>query len=249
MAGWWKIFKRQNKYAQAKVQDALDQKADPHIQLNQAVEQAQENIARVNSAAASVIANQKQAEMRLHAAQDKEGQLTRSLQAAISQNNEPAQTAFATQLAGVRQQVTDLTQMVLDQTDAAGKAQDAVRIAQTSYQELIAKRQKLEGKLSMAKMQEASNDALSTLTETTVNADVPSMADMEEKIDARYARAIGTSTVQDMSAEKQMLEVHQAEIGAQADDIISQMKQQMGLPAPAPAPAIAATTAEPAAKS
>ena len=62
----FKALKRWWKYWGAKVNSSFNEHADPKIQLEQAITEAQEQHRRLKEQAANVIANQKQAEMRLN---------------------------------------------------------------------------------------------------------------------------------------------------------------------------------------
>ena len=61
----FKALKRWWHYLAAKVSGKLDESADPKVQLEQAIGDAQEQHRRLREQAANVIANQKQAEMGL----------------------------------------------------------------------------------------------------------------------------------------------------------------------------------------
>ena len=56
---WWK-------YMTAKFNKSFDEKADPAVQLEQALREAQDQHRRLKEQAANVIANQKQSEIRLN---------------------------------------------------------------------------------------------------------------------------------------------------------------------------------------
>jgi phage shock protein A len=60
-----KVMKRWWKYMTAKVSGSFNERADPKVQLEQAIIEAQEQHRRLKEQAANVIANQKQTEMRL----------------------------------------------------------------------------------------------------------------------------------------------------------------------------------------
>src|SRR3954466_14653635 len=62
----FKVVKRWWKYMTAKVSGSFNERADPKVQLEQAIMEAQEQHRRLREQAANVIANQKQAEMRLN---------------------------------------------------------------------------------------------------------------------------------------------------------------------------------------
>jgi len=61
----FKALKRWWKYMTAKVSGSLDERADPKVQIQQAITEAQEQHRRLIDQAANVVANQKQLEMHL----------------------------------------------------------------------------------------------------------------------------------------------------------------------------------------
>ncbi|HKH24886.1 MAG TPA: PspA/IM30 family protein, partial [Acidimicrobiales bacterium] len=104
-----------------------------------------------------------------------------------------------------------------------------------AMQRRLAERQKLLSQLDQAKMQEQMNAAMSSLSET-VGQDVPTLDEVRDKIETRYARAKGMSELTDSSVEARMLEVEQASMNSEAQARLSQIRAQLGLGA-AEAPA------------
>src|SRR5437763_11430950 len=94
-------------------------------------------------------------------------------------------------------------------------------------------------------MQEQMNKAMSTLSET-VGQDVPTLEEVRDKIERRYAKALGTSELQGQTVESRMLEVEQATMNQEAQQRLAQIRDQLGIAAPAqaapaeaaPAPAV-----------
>ena len=111
-------------------------------------------------------------------------------------------------------------------------------------QQKLAEKQKLLSQLDQAKMQEQMNTAMSSLTEQ-VGEDVPTLDEVREKIETRYAKAKGTSEIQGMSVESKMLEVEQASVNFEAQARLSEIRSQLGITEAAPAEASAATAAAP----
>ena len=66
----FKALRRWWKYMGAKLSGSLEERADPKVQLEQAIQEAQEQHRRLTEQAANVIAHQKQTQMRLDRAQD-----------------------------------------------------------------------------------------------------------------------------------------------------------------------------------
>src|SRR6202789_1753111 len=68
MRAMWSAIKRRWKYLTAKLSGRWEENADPKVQLEQAMTEAQEQHRRLVEQAASVIANQKQTELQLNRA-------------------------------------------------------------------------------------------------------------------------------------------------------------------------------------
>src|SRR5215217_6140817 len=192
---WWK-------YLTAKLTGSFNERADPKVQLEQAIAEAQSQHRRLKEQAANVIANQKQSELRLNAKMteleklnanarqalimaadaDKGGDATKSAQYTT------AAETIANQLIQVEKDVESLKSMVLEAAQASDQAKAAVQQNSRLLQEKIAEKSKLLSQLDQAKMQEEMNSALSQLNES-IGADVPTFKEVEEKIQQRYAKA------------------------------------------------------------
>src|SRR5207247_9378508 len=66
----FKVIRRWWKYMTAKLSGSFNERADPKVQLEQAIMEAQDQHRRLREQAANVIANQKQLEMRLNRAME-----------------------------------------------------------------------------------------------------------------------------------------------------------------------------------
>jgi len=91
-----------------------------------------------------------------------------------------------------------------------------------------AERQKLLSQLDQAKMQEQMNKAMTSLSET-VGQDVPTLEEVRDKIESRYAKALGAAEVQGQTVESRMLEVEQASMDVEAQNRLDQIRAQMGI--------------------
>ncbi|HPU38994.1 MAG TPA: PspA/IM30 family protein [Microthrixaceae bacterium] len=259
----WKAMKRWWAYLGAKMNSAFNEKADPKVQLEQAITEAQDQHRRLKEQAANVIANQKQNEMRLDASLAELEKLNRNAQQAVLMADEAtrkgdtakateftsAAEAFANQLIAKEKDVENLKTMSLQATQAAEQAKNAVQQNSRVLQQKLAEKQKLLGQLDQAKMQEQMNKAMASLSEQ-VGEDVPTLDEVREKIESRYAKAKGMAELQDMSVESKMLEVEQASINVEAQARLSEIRSKLGIvdaEAPATEPATA-PAAEPAAQ-
>ncbi len=251
----WKAMKRWWAYLGAKMNSAFNEKADPKVQLEQAISEAQDQHRRLKEQAANVIANQKQNEMRLDASLAELEKLNRNAQQAVLMADEAtrkgdtakateftsAAEAFANQLIAKEKDVENLKTMSLQATQAAEQAKNAVQQNSRVLQQKLAEKQKLLGQLDQAKMQEQMNKAMASLSEQ-VGEDVPTLDEVREKIESRYAKAKGMAELQDMSVESKMLEVEQASINVEAQARLSEIRSKLGI-VDAEAPAATAATA------
>lgn len=72
------------------------------------------------------------------------------------------------------------------------------------------------------------NNAMTSLS-ATVGDDVPTLDQVREKIEGRYAKAQGVSELQGQSVESKMLEVEQATRNVEAQARLSKIRSQLGL--------------------
>ncbi len=244
----WKSIKKWWKYMGAKVSSVFNEKADPKVQLEQAITEAREQHRRLKEQAANVIANQKQSEMRLNGALEELEKLNRNASQAVLMAEEAAKSgdeakmseytaaaeAFANQLIAKEREVENLKAMSLQATEAAEKAKGAVQQNSRLLQQKLAEKQHLLSQLDQAKMAEQMNSAMDTLTEE-VGQDVPTLAEVQEKIESRYARAMGASELREMSVESKMLEVEQASMHTEAQARLSEIRSRLGLEGAEPA--------------
>ncbi|MCU0311177.1 MAG: PspA/IM30 family protein [Acidimicrobiales bacterium] len=233
---WWK-------YLGAKADSSLDERADPKVQLEQAIREAQDQHRRLREQAANVIANQKQAEMRLNRTMGEYEKLTANARQALIMADQATKSgdeakaveytqaaeAFANRLIAVERDVEDTKTLVLQSSQAAEQAKAAVAQNSAALQQKLAERQKLLGQLDQAKMQEQMNSAMATLS-ATVGEDVPTFEQVREKIELRYAKAKGAQELTSQGVEGRMIEVEKAAMNTEAVARLDVLREQMGLP-------------------
>jgi phage shock protein A len=240
----FKLIKRAWRYMTAALTGKFDEVADPKVQLEQAIAEAQEQHRRLVEQAANVIANQKQTEMRLNRAMEElekvNGSTRQSLLMADEANRKgdtakvqqltQAGEAFANRLIAVEREVETLKQLHYQATQAADQAKAAVTQNSSVLQQKLSERQKLMSQLDQAKMQEQVNTAMASLNQT-VGQDVPTLEEVRQKIEGRYAKALGTAELTGQSVENRMLEVEQAQMSNEAQSRLGEIRSQLGLPA------------------
>jgi phage shock protein A len=245
----FKLFKKWWKYLTAKLTGSFNERADPKVQLEQAISEAQSQHRRLKEQAANVIANQKQSEIRLNQKMSELEKLNGNARQALimaadaekagdatkSQQYTSAAETIANQLIQVEKDVESLKTMVIESTQASDQAKAAVQQNSRLLQEKIAEKSKLLSQLDQAKMQEEMNSAMAQLNES-VGADVPSLAEVQEKITARYAKAKATAELTETSVESRVLEVEQATANIEAQSRLSELRAELGLDSGTPAP-------------
>jgi len=253
---WWS-------YLTAKLSGSFEERADPKVQLQQAITEAQDQHRRLTEQAANVIAHQKKTEMNLNRAMGELEKLNGSTRQAVTMADEAtnrgdtakmadytkAAEAFANRMIEKEREAESLKSLLLQATEAADAAKQAVRQNSMALQKKLAERNKLMGQLDQAKMQEEVNKAMASLNEA-VGQDVPTLDQVRDKIEARYAKALGTSELAETSVESRMLEVEQAQVNSEAQARLAEIRSQLGLAAPAqPASGELAGAPEPGAAS
>jgi phage shock protein A len=240
----WKVIRRRWSYLVAKLSGRFEESADARVQLEQAMAEAQEQHRRLVEQAASVIANQKQTELQLNRSMQELEKIGSSTRQALSMADEAARRgdtakaadynqtaqAFANRLIATEKRVDDLKNMHLQATQAAQQAKAAVQQNSNALQQKLAERQKLLSQLDQARMQEQLNTAMASLSQA-VGQDVPTFDEVRSKIEAQYAKALGSAEVSGQNVEARMLEIEQASVNFEAEQRLEQMRAQMGLPA------------------
>ncbi len=245
-----KLFRRAWSYLTAALTGKFNEAADPKVQLEQAIIEAQDQHRRLKEQAASVIANQKQPELRLNRAMGELEKTNASASQAVLMAEDATKSgdqakatqytsaaeSFANRLIQLEREIDDLKTLHLQSTEASDQAKAAVTQNSTMLQRKLAERQKLLSQLDQAKMQEQMNKAMSSLSES-VGQDVPTLDEVRDKIEARYSKARGMSELNESTVEGRMLEVEQATMNTEAQARLSEIRSKLGLGAGAAAPA------------
>ena len=230
----------------------FNQAADPKVQLEQAIAEAQEQHQRLRDQAANVIANQKQTEMRLDRALGELERVNANARQAVKMADDAAKggdatrstqytqaaESFAGRMITLESEIESLKALHLQGTEAANQAKNAVQQNSLALQNKLSERQKLMGQLDQAKMQEQMNKAMASLNDA-VGQDVPTFDEVRDKIEQRYAKAKGVAELSETSVESRMSEVESAAQNFEAKARLDQIRSELGLgsePAALPKP-------------
>ncbi len=247
------------KYLLALLSGKIDEKADPKIQIQQAIEEAQRQHQALTQQAAAVIGNQRQLEMKLARQMSDVEKLQASARQSLvladqaraggdekkAQEYEGTAQAFATQLVAAEQSMEDLKSLHDSALSAAVQAKKAVETNAMTVQTKLAERTKLLSQLEQAKMQEQVSKSLTSMSELAAPGTTPSLSEVRDKIEARYAKALGQAELASSSVEGRMLEVQKSTLDMAGSARLDQIRASIsGKPLASPAAAPATPLAE-----
>ncbi|MGQ0574036.1 MAG: PspA/IM30 family protein [Pseudonocardia sp.] len=229
------------KYFLAAFSSKIDEHADPKIQIQQAIEEAQRQHQGLSQQAAAVIGNQRQLEMKLNRQLGEIEKTQASARQALvladqaraggdeasAQRYEETAQVYATQLVTAEQSVEDLKTLHDQSIQAAGQAKQAVKRNEMMLQQKIAERTKLLSQLEQAKMQEQAAASLRQMSELTAPGNTPSLEEVRDKIEKRYANAIGSAELAQNSVQGRMLEVQQATVDMAGQNRLEQIRASL----------------------
>ncbi|ADK29052.1 PspA/IM30 family protein [Corynebacterium pseudotuberculosis] len=233
-------FSKGWKYLMALFDSKIEENADPKVQIQQAIEDAQRQHQELSQQAAAVIGNQRQLEMQLNRRLAEIEKLQSNTRQAIqladkarAEGNtqkateyENAAEAFAAQLVTAEQGVEDTKQLhdqSLQQAEAAKKAVERNSIA---LQQKVAERTKLLSQLEQAKMQEKVAESIQSMNSIS-NRNTPNLDQVREKIERRYANALGTAELAQNSVQGRMAEIEQAGVQLAGHSRLEQIRAEM----------------------
>ncbi len=229
------------KYLMALFDNKIEENADPKVQIEQAIEEAQRQHQELSQQAAAVIGNQRQLEMqlnrRLAEVEKLQGNARQALELADQaraqgdENKaveyENAAEAFAAQLVTAEESVEDTKKLHDQALQQAEKAKNAVQRNNAALREKVNERSKLLSQLEQAKMQEKVSESLNSMNELTANGNTPSLDSVRDKIERRYSKALGQAELAENSVENRMAEVQQAGVQMAGHSRLEQIRSEM----------------------
>jgi phage shock protein A len=239
----WQSLKRFWKYLGAAFGAKVEERADPKIQLEQAIEEAKQRHQLLTQQAATVIGQEKELELKLGRSledieklQGSAGQALKMGDAATARGDAAeagkygdAAQSFAMQLVTTERQARELKGMHDQAVVAAEQARKAVEQNAMSLQKQMSERTKLLSQLENAKMQERLNQALGQMDAMAPKGDTPTLGEVRDKIEQRYAKALGESELRSTSVDSKMREVEAAALDAEAAARLQALRHQLSI--------------------
>lgn len=232
-------FKKFWDYLMALFDNKIEENADPKVQIEQAINEAQRQHQALSQQAAAVIGNQRQIEMQLNRRLEDVEKLQANTRQALqladkaradgdekkAQEYENAAEAFAAQLVTAEQGVEDTKQLHDQALQQAAAAKQAVERNAAQLQQQVAERSKLLSQLEQAKMQEKVTETMQQMNSITSTG--PNLDQVRDKIERRYANALGAAELAENSVEGRMAEVEQAGIQMAGHGRLEQIRAEM----------------------
>ncbi|HZK32502.1 MAG TPA: PspA/IM30 family protein [Corynebacterium sp.] len=233
------------KYLMASFDQKIDESADPRVQIHQAVEAAKKRHREITEQAASILGNKRQLEMqmdRLRKSQDDYADKARSAlqladEAAAAGDSEKstqfANTAevLATQLVAVEQELEQTRTMHEQAAQAAEQAQAQQQQSEARLKEQLAEVNKLMAQADQADMQQKSSEAMQSInTSLAPDNAVPTLDGVRDKIERRYAEALGQQELLGNTVNDRMSEIASAgtdmKASAKLDEIRASLREE-----------------------
>ncbi len=236
------MFKRIWAYLKALFKSSAEKAMDPEIEIQAAIDEAKKRDQQLRNQAAKVIAHRTQLEAKIEKAAEDVGEAREMAKQALLKAEDAkaagdvaaqekwtkAAQAIAMKLQAAENNLNSLKQQYEVATDQAEQAKEAVQSNAMRLQELSAKRMELLGSLQQAKMQEAVNQAVQSMS-STMEDQLPSLDKVEEKIEQRKSEAMARAELHEATPEGAEAELREAINVAQADAKLEELKRELGL--------------------
>src|SRR5438309_4079417 len=238
-----RIVKRAWRYLEAALERRLEQAADPRVQIEQAIEEAKRQHALLTQQAAEVVGNERELDIRINRSLDNIERLKASITQAIRMEDRvrregdtqkaahyaSAAEAIAGRLAGVEASTAELGELRAKAVVASGSARRAIEQNAQILRQKLTERSRLLTELEAIHMQERLNTALGSIGELAPASDVPTLDQVRDKLDERYARAMGTAEIASNSIDTRLLEVDASLIAQQGLRRLEEIRQSIKL--------------------
>ena len=238
-----RIIKRTWRYLEAALERRLEQAADPRIQIEQAIEEAKRQHALLTQQAAEVVGNERELDIRVNRALDFIERLKASIEQAVRMEDRArregdaekathyasAAEAIAGRLAGIEANTAELGELRAKARIASATARRAIEQNAQILRQKLTDRSRLLTELEAIRMQERLNAALGSMGELAPAGDVSTLDQVRDKLDRRYALAMGGAEIGATSTDARLLEVDAAVIEQQGIRRLEEIRRTIKL--------------------
>ncbi|WKD58336.1 PspA/IM30 family protein [Corynebacterium capitovis DSM 44611] len=229
------------KYLMQSFDSKIDENADPKVQVQQAIAEAKKRHQEISQHAANIIGNRNQLQMKLDrlvgSQQDLQNKARTALQAAdnasaagetekAQQHNNTAEV-IASQLVSVEQELEQTKTAYAAAEQAADEAQRQQKQSEAKLQEQLNEVSKLESQIDQAKMQEQTAKSMDSVNQYNADDSVPTLEGVREKIERRYANALGAQELAQDSMTGRIAEIEATGTDVAASNRLAEIRASM----------------------
>lgn len=236
------MFERWMAYIRSWFKTTAEKAMDPEIEIQSSIDEAKRRDQDLRNQAAKVIAHKTQLESQIERAADDVGEAKEMAKQALVKADEAqkagddagaakwnrAAQSLAMKLQASENNLASLKEQFATAEVQAAKAKEAVQTNAMKVQELSAKRLEMLGTLEQAKMQEAVNDAVQSMS-ASVSDEGPNLRGVEDKIEQRKAEAMARAELHEATPEGAEAELRKAVNVAEADSKLDELRAELGL--------------------
>jgi phage shock protein A len=236
------MFRRWIAYIKSWFKSTSEQIMDPEIEIQSAIDEAKARDQDLRNQAAKVIAHKTQLNSQIERAADSVGEAREMAKQALlkaeegkSAGDEAAVTkwtqaaqSLAMKLQASENSLASLRGQYETATAQADEAKEAVQANAMKVQELSARRLEMLGSLEQAKMQEAVNNAVQSMS-TSIADEGPNLDAIEDKIEQRKGLAMAKAELHEATPEGAEDELRRAVNMSEADAKLDEIRAELGL--------------------
>lgn len=236
------MLKRWIAYIKSWFKSTSEQVMDPEIEIQASIDEAKRRDQDLRNQAAKVIAHKTQLNSQIERAAGTAGEAKEMAKQALLKAEEAkaagdeaavakwtqAAQSLAMKLQASENNLSSLKDQYESAVTQADKAKEAVQSNAMKVQELSARRLEMLGSLEQAKMQEAVNDAVQSMS-TSITDEGPNLDAIEDKIEQRKAEAMAKAELHEATPEGAEDELRKAVNMAEADAKLDELRSELGL--------------------
>lgn len=234
-------FKKGWKYLTSSLDKKIEDNADPEVQINQAAEESKKQAAQIREQAAKIVGDKKALEIKLNRLLKDQATLQEKTKTALqaadaAQANGDADRAAkytssaeicASQLVAVENQIDETKVMYEQAVAAADQAMAQAKKSQADYEQQMSSIDELRSQARQAKMQEAATRASDQLGMIDRDPTVPTLDEVRDKIERRYADALGAQELTQNAVNTQMSEITSSGTDMKANARLAEIRASM----------------------
>ena len=242
-----RTFRRAWRYLTAVLDGRLEDLLDPRVQVDQAIDEAKHRHSMLSEQVATVRASERELDIRIARKLEEADRLRSSAEQAVvlgqrhrhagdvarAEAYDRTAHAFATQLAAAESSLADLRALLERARAASAVATRALDQNWHAVQRQINERVRLLTEIEAATLQERMADAMRQLAPAVSgSSDVPTLADVRERVDRRFAQATARGELAAETADVRMLDVQRAAIEIEGDRRLEEIRATLGIGTP-----------------